>query len=197
MQFPSIYQGFLFLPNQIVYKAHAHHPVSYTHLDVYKRQAYGSSQNAVQKQSSPWGFAVSAGVESFVGGKFVQAANSGVFDGTVFNAAMPGNAKMYLKGRNFGDIYKPALRTAIEIRHAAGEYSEYFANISYLKAQSKSNVLFGCYELQTALGTCASELRGDATDLKQYAFELGYRQWFAVDGFAGFMPCLLYTSRCV
>lgn len=149
---------------------------------------YGASQNTVQKQSSPWGFAVSAGVESFVGGKFVQAANSAVFDGTVFNAAMPGNAKMYLKGRNFGDIYKPALRTAIEIRHAAGEYSEYFANLSYLKAQSKSNILFGCYELQTAVGTCASELRGDATDLKQYAFELGYRQWFAVDGFAGFMP---------
>ncbi len=55
--------------------------------------AYGASQNAVQKQSSPWGFAVSAGAESFVGGNFVQAANSAVFDGTVFNAAMAGMQK--------------------------------------------------------------------------------------------------------
>lgn len=140
--------------------------------------ALQSAPAAAQNYSSPWIFSVNVGTEIPSSGNVIAATTSNDIVLSTLNTNLVGNGTVVMRGRNFNDLYDSALTAAVEVRYALSDLSEVFGSLGYKFSNAKNAVDLGCIEQSTAPGVCYQALSGEVSDLKQYALEIGYRQWF-------------------
>ncbi len=133
-----------------------------------------------QNYSSPWSFSSSIGTEVSVSGDVIAAGNSNSINMATLNTNLVGQQVLRMRGRTYDDVYDKGLKSTFEVRYALSDLAEVFGSIGFLKAEAKANVDLGCLADAAAPTTCVAGLRGQVSDLKQTALEIGYRQWFGV-----------------
>ncbi len=140
--------------------------------------AFVAAPSMAQNYSSPWIFSASVGTEIPSSGAPITGATSNTVALSTLNSNMTGNGTLIMRGRNFDDVYDAALTAAVEVRYALSDLTEVFGSLGYKFSNAKTGVSLGCVEQTTAVGTCYQAVTGELSDLKQYALEIGYRQWF-------------------
>lgn len=137
-----------------------------------------AAPSMAQNYSSPWIFSVNVGAEVPSSGNVIAGVASNTVVLSTLNTNLVGSGSVVMRGRTFDDLYDPALTASFEVRYALSDLTEVFGSLGYKAANAKNGVDLGCIQQSTAPGVCYQALSGEVSDLKQYALEIGYRQWF-------------------